>query len=133
VLAVSDSGMFARAGEFLNRRRFISFLGNIFRSRLPPVKLCDSVSGCIYTVASPLLVNTSKEESVDLIATEEAGSLSVFKTEVDSFLINKGIKGEGRRMGIRIVSAMIEWRNTLDGLNGLILLLCLMLLCSYSL
>ena len=62
----------------------------------------------------------------------EARSLSVFKTEIDRFLINKRIRvhgGKGRRMGMRKISAMIEWRRRLDGPSGLILLLCLMVLC----
>jgi len=40
----------------------------------------------------------------------EAKSLSVFKTEIDRFLINKGW-GKGRRMEMRKISAMIEWRS----------------------
>jgi len=63
-------------------------------------------------------------ESVELFAAEEAKSLSVFKTEIDRFLINEGIRGKGRRM--RKISAVIEWRSGLDGPSGLILLLCLM-------
>ena len=61
----------------------------------------------------------------------EARSLSVFKTEIDRFLINKGIRGyreKGRRMGMRKISAMIEWWSRLNGPSGLILLLCLMVL-----
>jgi len=36
-------------------------------------------------------------ESEELFAAEEAKSLSVFKTEIDRFLINKGIRGYGKR------------------------------------
>ena len=59
----------------------------------------------------------------------ETRSLSVFKTEIDGFLINKRIRGYGgkdKRMGMRQISAMIEWRSRLNGPSGLILLLCLM-------
>ena len=38
-------------------------------------------------------------ESVEFIATEEAGPLSVFKTELDRFLIGKVIKGYGEKAG----------------------------------
>ena len=38
----------------------------------------------------------------------EAGSLSVFKTEIDRFSIGKEIKGYVR-MGLRNMSAMMEW------------------------
>jgi len=36
---------------------------------------------------------------VELFAAEEAKSLSVFKTEIDMFLINKGIRGYGEKAG----------------------------------
>ena len=53
----------------------------------------------------------------------EGRSLTVFKTAIDRFLINQGLWGKGRRMGMRKISAMIEWRSRLDGPSGLILLL----------
>jgi len=65
-------------------------------------------------------------ESVELIATEEAGSLSVFRTGTDRFLTGKEINGYGEKAGewdLRNLSAMIEWRSRLDGPNGQILLL----------
>ena len=64
---------------------------------------------------------------------EEARSLCVFKTEIDRFLINKGIRGYGEKTGewgMRKKSVMIEWRSRPDGPSGLILLLCLMVLWS---
>jgi len=48
----------------------------------------------------------------------EAGSLSVFKTEIDKFLIARGIKGyggESGRMELKNLSAMIEWWSGLAG------------------
>jgi len=60
----------------------------------------------------------------------EAKSMSVFKTVIDRFLINKGIGSSGKRQENRDekISAMIEWWSRLDGPNGLILLICFMVL-----
>ena len=63
----------------------------------------------------------------------DAGTVSKFKEELERFLIGNGLKGyegESRKMGMRSISAMIEWRSGLDGPSGLILLLCLTVLWS---
>jgi len=50
----------------------------------------------------------------------EAKSLSVFKAEINRLLINQGLWGKGRRIGLRKISAVIEWQSGLDGPSGLI-------------
>ena len=70
-------------------------------------------------------------------AAVEARSLGVLKAEIDRFLIAKASKVMGRSQENEVESdnnsAMMKWQSRLDGSNGLILFLYLIILWSHLL